>query len=116
MCRPSLPDYSVEFLPSNPWIHQPFEGYDSLGTLIDCWRSGKFELGGGNLCYDRGLRCTEGMFLGAAGLVEEVLEFVDCGVKTVVQSKASLIAVVVLKGRGCKKERSKSLTDLQNLC
>ena len=37
------------------------------------------------------------MFLGAAGLVEEVLEFVDCGVKTVVQSKGSLIAVVVLK-------------------
>ena len=31
------------------------------------------------------------MFLGAAGLVEEVLEFVDFGVKTVVQSKASLI-------------------------
>lgn len=24
------PDYSVEFLPSNPWIHQPFESYDSL--------------------------------------------------------------------------------------
>ena len=38
------------------------------------------------------------MFLGAAGLIEEVLEFVDFGVKTVVQSKASLIAVVVLKG------------------
>ena len=37
------------------------------------------------------------MFLGVAGLVEEVLEFVDCGVKTVVQSKASLIAVIVLK-------------------
>ena len=37
------------------------------------------------------------MFLGAAGLVEEVLEFVDFGVKTVVQSKASLIAVVALK-------------------
>ena len=64
---------------------------------IDCWRSGKFELGAVNLCYDRGLRCTEGMFLGAAGLVEEVLEFVDFGVKTVVQSKASLIAVVALK-------------------
>ena len=32
-----------------------------------------------------------------AGLVEEVLEFVDCGVKTVVQSEASLIAVIVLK-------------------
>ena len=50
-----------------------------------------------NLCYDRGLRCTEGMFLGVAGLVEEVLEFVDCGVKTVVQSKASLIAAVAPK-------------------
>ena len=37
------------------------------------------------------------MFLGVAGLVEEVLEFVDCGVKTVVQSKASLVAVIVLK-------------------
>lgn len=23
-------DYSVEALPTNPWIHQPFEGYDSL--------------------------------------------------------------------------------------
>ncbi len=23
------PDYSVEFLQTNPWIHQPFEGYDS---------------------------------------------------------------------------------------
>ena len=34
------------------------------------------------------------MFLGVAGLVEEVLEFVDFGVKTVVQSKASLIASV----------------------
>jgi hypothetical protein len=57
------------------------------------------------------------MFLGAAGLVEEVLEFVDFGVKTVVQSKASLIAVVVLKESDCsKKKRSKSLTDLQNLC
>ena len=50
-----------------------------------------------NLCYDRGLRRTEGMFLGAAGLVEEVLEFVDFGVKTVVQSKASLIAAVAPK-------------------
>jgi hypothetical protein len=24
------PDYSVEFLPTNPWIHQPFESYDSM--------------------------------------------------------------------------------------
>ncbi len=33
------PDYSVEFLPSNPWIHQPFEGYDSLrpAQLIEKW-------------------------------------------------------------------------------
>ncbi len=23
-------DYSVELLPTNPWIHQPFESYDSL--------------------------------------------------------------------------------------
>lgn len=34
------PDYSVEFLPSNPWIHQPFEGYDSLNPekLLEKWR------------------------------------------------------------------------------
>ena len=33
------PDYSVEFLPSNPWIHQPFEGYDALRPqqLIEKW-------------------------------------------------------------------------------
>ena len=24
------PDYHVEHLPTNPWIHQPFEDYDSL--------------------------------------------------------------------------------------
>ena len=24
------PDYVVEFLPTNPWIHQPFEKYDSM--------------------------------------------------------------------------------------
>ena len=47
------------------------------------------------------------MFLGAVGLVEEVLEFVDFGVKTVVQSKASLIAVVVLKKRLQQKEKIK---------
>lgn len=34
------PDYSVEFLASNPWIHQPFEGYDSLRPekLIEKWK------------------------------------------------------------------------------
>jgi uncharacterized protein len=29
-CSVFQPDYSVEFLPTNPWIHQPFEAYDSL--------------------------------------------------------------------------------------
>ena len=24
------PDYFVDFLPSNPWIHQPFEQYDAI--------------------------------------------------------------------------------------
>ena len=34
------PDYSVEFLPTNPWIHQPFEGYDSLtpDKLLKKWQ------------------------------------------------------------------------------
>ena len=34
------PDYSVEFLKTNPWIHQPFEGYDSLNPekLLQKWR------------------------------------------------------------------------------
>jgi hypoxanthine phosphoribosyltransferase len=33
------PDYSVEFLPTNPWIHQPFENYDSMGAekLLAKW-------------------------------------------------------------------------------
>jgi hypothetical protein len=33
------PDYSVEFLATNPWIHQPFESYDALGPeqLIQKW-------------------------------------------------------------------------------
>ena len=34
------PDYSVDYLPTNPWIHQPFESYDSLGPqkLLDKWK------------------------------------------------------------------------------
>ena len=34
------PDYSVEYLPTNPWIHQPFEGYDMLNpeTLMQKWK------------------------------------------------------------------------------
>ncbi|MDD2923689.1 phosphoribosyltransferase [Rhodoferax sp.] len=32
-------DYCVEYLPTNPWIHQPFESYDSLRPeqLIQKW-------------------------------------------------------------------------------
>jgi hypoxanthine phosphoribosyltransferase len=34
------PDYSVDYLPTNPWIHQPFEGYDSLKPekLMEKWK------------------------------------------------------------------------------
>lgn len=34
------PDYSVEYLPTNPWIHQPFESYDSLrpAQLLEKWK------------------------------------------------------------------------------
>lgn len=33
-------DYSVEDLPTNPWIHQPFEGYDNLtpAKLMENWK------------------------------------------------------------------------------
>ena len=35
-----MPDYSVDYLPTNPWIHQPFEGYDTLrpNQLMDKWK------------------------------------------------------------------------------
>jgi hypoxanthine phosphoribosyltransferase len=29
-CSVVRPDYHVEYLPSNPWIHQPFEDWDTL--------------------------------------------------------------------------------------
>jgi hypoxanthine phosphoribosyltransferase len=34
------PDYSVDYLATNPWIHQPFEGYDALrpAQLIEKWK------------------------------------------------------------------------------
>ena len=34
------PDYSVDFLPTNPWIHQPFESYDSMRPekLLEKWK------------------------------------------------------------------------------
>ena len=33
-------DYSVEDLPTHPWIHQPFEGYDNLSPekLLEKWK------------------------------------------------------------------------------
>lgn len=33
-------DYSVETLPTNPWIHQPFENYDSMSPqkLLQKWK------------------------------------------------------------------------------
>ena len=34
------PDYSVDFLPTNPWIHQPFETYDAMRPekLLEKWK------------------------------------------------------------------------------
>jgi hypothetical protein len=34
------PDYQVDYLPSNPWIHQPFESYDAMGPdkLLEKWK------------------------------------------------------------------------------
>ncbi|WP_019141235.1 phosphoribosyltransferase [Noviherbaspirillum massiliense] len=29
-CSALRPDYYLQYLPTNPWIHQPFEEYDSL--------------------------------------------------------------------------------------
>ena len=35
------PEYSVEFLESNPWIHQPFEPYDNIrpAALVEKWKA-----------------------------------------------------------------------------
>ena len=30
-CSVFKPDYCVRYLPTNPWIHQPFEVYDAMG-------------------------------------------------------------------------------------
>jgi hypoxanthine phosphoribosyltransferase len=34
------PDYSMVYLPTNPWIHQPFEPYDSMrpAALLEKWK------------------------------------------------------------------------------
>jgi hypoxanthine phosphoribosyltransferase len=34
------PDYQVDYLPSNPWIHKPFESYDAMGPdkLLEKWK------------------------------------------------------------------------------
>jgi hypoxanthine phosphoribosyltransferase len=30
-CSACRPDFFVQYLPTNPWIHQPFEVYDAMG-------------------------------------------------------------------------------------
>jgi uncharacterized protein len=30
VCSEFKPDYYVDYLPDNPWIHQPFEQYETL--------------------------------------------------------------------------------------
>jgi len=39
-CSTFKPDYAVEDLPTNPWIHQPFEVYDTLTPekLLAKWK------------------------------------------------------------------------------
>ena len=32
-CSVAKPDYYVDFLPDNPWIHQPFEKYESINPI-----------------------------------------------------------------------------------
>jgi hypothetical protein len=29
-CSVAIPDYYVDYLPDNPWIHQPFEYYEQI--------------------------------------------------------------------------------------
>jgi hypoxanthine phosphoribosyltransferase len=37
-CSVLKPDFYVEYLPGNPWIHQPFEEYDSLRPhQLEAW-------------------------------------------------------------------------------
>ena len=39
-CSTFKPEYSVQDLPTNPWIHQPFEGYDTMTPekLMGKWK------------------------------------------------------------------------------
>jgi hypothetical protein len=34
------PDYSMDYLATNPWIHQPFEPYDAMrpAALLEKWK------------------------------------------------------------------------------
>lgn len=52
-CSQVQPDYHVEYLPTNPWIHQPFETYDTLRPhRLAAWlhrgQSGEGERGEGS--------------------------------------------------------------------
>jgi uncharacterized protein len=42
-CSQIKPDFYVQYLPTNPWIHQPFEDYDTLrpGQLAAWLKKGK---------------------------------------------------------------------------
>ena len=42
-CSVFKPDYWVEYLPENPWIHQPFEVYDDLDPATLAERIGSAE-------------------------------------------------------------------------
>ena len=39
-CSKVKPDYHVDYLPTNPWIHQPFEPYDNMrpAALLEKWK------------------------------------------------------------------------------
>lgn len=37
-CSTVTPDYYVDYLPDNPWIHQPFEHYEQMNIAEACMR------------------------------------------------------------------------------
>ncbi len=38
-CSQAAPDYYVQYLPGNPWIHQPFEPYEQMSVMELCERA-----------------------------------------------------------------------------
>jgi hypoxanthine phosphoribosyltransferase len=49
-CASRRPDFYLDYLPTNPWIHQPFEDYDSIRPhQLGAWmKKGESEGGGAN--------------------------------------------------------------------